>query len=74
MTPSTTVTKDYEAAWKLLQEPERQSNPDEMKSLIQEYGLFSADELEFLEKDQLDALVSNLKPVQQKRFRIFLGI
>jgi hypothetical protein len=58
---------DYEAAWALLQ-PEKASNPEVLRTILEEDGLTSPLELKYAEKEDLLKLAEQLKKFPRKQF------
>ncbi len=66
--------KDYNTAWECLNDPKKAQDADKLKNLLDELGLYSPDELQYLEPDQLQQLVALLKPIPQKKVKSLIGI
>ena len=72
--PAASVTKDFKAAWDCLSDPKKSTDPAKLQEVMNEIGLYSEDELEYLEMEQFNALAVLLKPIPQKKFKSCVGI
>jgi len=73
--PAVAVTlKDYEVAWGIINDPRKATNAEAIEALKEDIGLYEADELQFLEIEQLNEIASYLKQIPNKKFKFVLGL
>jgi hypothetical protein len=60
--------------WEILQDPSKFTNHAAAIGLLNELGISSKDDLEFVDKDHFESLCSYLKPIPLKRFKATAGI
>lgn len=70
------IIPDYELAWSILHDPKKiiAQKEEDLQRLLEELGLYEASELEFVEEEQIVQLLSHLKPVPQKKFKVALAL
>mmetsp|Transcript_11283 Transcript_11283/g.12169 ORF Transcript_11283/g.12169 Transcript_11283/m.12169 type:complete len:734 (+) Transcript_11283:56-2257(+) len=65
---------DYNVAWECVKDPNKAKDAEQLKSLLDELGLSAPDELQLLEKSQLEEIASLLKAIPQKKFAGAVGL
>jgi hypothetical protein len=69
VTGSASSSRDYEAAWKILNEPKKAIDSAAVTKLLDDYGVYSSEDFMKLEVDCFEPLAALLKQVPQKCFR-----
>jgi hypothetical protein len=69
VTGSASSSKDYEAAWKILNEPKKAIDSAAVTKLLDDYGVYSSEDFMKLDVDCFEPLAVLLKQVPQKCFR-----
>ena len=57
-----------------MTDPKKAANAEALTAMMEELGLSSMDELELLEKEQLEEIAVLLKPIPAKKFKGAVGL
>eukprot|EP01040_Poterioochromonas_malhamensis_P009077 gene9077-9831_t len=66
--------KDFVAAWDCLTDPKKALDPVKLQEVLDEFGLSTPDEMQYLDVEQSQRLAALLKPIPQKKFKSSVGI